>query len=421
LFGDGSDGDVTVGAGATTLTRDMYYNNLTVGAGNSIIVAGFRIFAKGTLQLDGRIHADGNAGGIGLINTGGGGGAGTAIGSISNGQAGGAGGTVGGATGSNSGFQPAAFECGAGGTGGAGVGGGAAGGVISTAANSTGSLNQFPAAISGRLMGGNATAVTGGSGGGGGGGGSGGGNHGAGGGGGGGGGYVAVSAMLILGAGVIGAKGGNGGAGFTGGLACGGGGGGGAGYVAILVGAGNFPTTDVAGGTGGAGTSGGANGANGGNGKTILLGGPALTATGPTGTAGSTGATGPTGSTGPTGPTGATGPTGSTGPGLTTAAGRFDPNPPTNVTVTSQSGQFTAPGTYNGVGNYTIALNVITGLTTALQIIAVGTVLSSTGGFIITTSTGFTAGHGTITVLVTDSTGAASDQPFYLSADLLGV
>lgn len=50
LFGDGSDGDVTV-TSSITLTRDMYYNNLTLGAGGSIATAGFRIFAAGTLDL----------------------------------------------------------------------------------------------------------------------------------------------------------------------------------------------------------------------------------------------------------------------------------------------------------------------------------------------------------------------------------
>jgi len=30
IYGDGSDGDVTV-SGTTTMTRDMHYNNLTAG------------------------------------------------------------------------------------------------------------------------------------------------------------------------------------------------------------------------------------------------------------------------------------------------------------------------------------------------------------------------------------------------------
>jgi hypothetical protein len=50
LFGDGSDGDVTV-TGSTTLTRDMFYNNLTINSSGSINTAGFRIYVKGTLDI----------------------------------------------------------------------------------------------------------------------------------------------------------------------------------------------------------------------------------------------------------------------------------------------------------------------------------------------------------------------------------
>jgi len=51
LFGDGSDGDVTITAG-TTLTRDMYYHNLTINAGQTLNPGGFRIFVSGTLTFD---------------------------------------------------------------------------------------------------------------------------------------------------------------------------------------------------------------------------------------------------------------------------------------------------------------------------------------------------------------------------------
>lgn len=51
LFGDGSDGDVVV-AGITTLTRAMYYDDLTVQAGAAIQSAGFPIFVRGTLTIE---------------------------------------------------------------------------------------------------------------------------------------------------------------------------------------------------------------------------------------------------------------------------------------------------------------------------------------------------------------------------------
>lgn len=50
MFGDGTDGDVTI-SGSVTLTRDMHYNNLTISAGAALETAGFRIHVKGTLDL----------------------------------------------------------------------------------------------------------------------------------------------------------------------------------------------------------------------------------------------------------------------------------------------------------------------------------------------------------------------------------
>ena len=49
-FGDGSDGDVTI-SGAVTLTRDMFYRNLTIAAGAALNPLGFRIFVSDTLDL----------------------------------------------------------------------------------------------------------------------------------------------------------------------------------------------------------------------------------------------------------------------------------------------------------------------------------------------------------------------------------
>jgi hypothetical protein len=58
LFGDGSDGDVTISSD-TTLTRDMFYNNLTVNSGVKLRTNGYRIFVKETLTNNGIIHNNG--------------------------------------------------------------------------------------------------------------------------------------------------------------------------------------------------------------------------------------------------------------------------------------------------------------------------------------------------------------------------
>ncbi len=65
VFGDGSDGDVTI-TSDTTLTRDMYYNNLTLNGGN-LNAGGYRVFVKGTLTIypGYKIHRNGNDGGVG--------------------------------------------------------------------------------------------------------------------------------------------------------------------------------------------------------------------------------------------------------------------------------------------------------------------------------------------------------------------
>ena len=58
VFGDGSDGDVTL-VGNTTLSRDMLYNSLDT-SGFSLDCGGYRIFVKNTLTNSGTIHANGN-------------------------------------------------------------------------------------------------------------------------------------------------------------------------------------------------------------------------------------------------------------------------------------------------------------------------------------------------------------------------
>jgi len=60
-FGPGTDGDVIVAAlSTTTLTRDMYYNNLTVNG--SIVTGGWRVFVKDTVSGTGNFTATGTPG-----------------------------------------------------------------------------------------------------------------------------------------------------------------------------------------------------------------------------------------------------------------------------------------------------------------------------------------------------------------------
>lgn len=52
IYGSGSDGDVTI-SGTVTLSRDMYYNNLTVPLGNVILTNGYKIFVKNLATING--------------------------------------------------------------------------------------------------------------------------------------------------------------------------------------------------------------------------------------------------------------------------------------------------------------------------------------------------------------------------------
>lgn len=65
-YGDSTDGNATI-TGAFTLTRDMFYENLTVTSAGHILTADFRIFVDGNLVLDsgGIIDNNGIAGGDG--------------------------------------------------------------------------------------------------------------------------------------------------------------------------------------------------------------------------------------------------------------------------------------------------------------------------------------------------------------------
>lgn len=69
-FGDGSDGNATcdgstavagmsLGGTTYTMTRDVYFNNLTIDASITVNPAGYRIFVKDTLTVNGTINGDG--------------------------------------------------------------------------------------------------------------------------------------------------------------------------------------------------------------------------------------------------------------------------------------------------------------------------------------------------------------------------
>lgn len=268
LYGDGSDGDVTIIAGTTTLTANLYAANLTISGTGSLRSNGFTVYAHKldlTAAPGKAIEAHGNEGTAVASTTGGAGGTATApAGAVwSVGQAGGAGRN--GATGNGAiGTATAAVLA----TGGQGSAGGAAGGNGATgsggAASTPGSFTAIQlgsiahAWRNGSALFGAGTGGVGGS--------SGGGNGvtaGAGGGGGGaGGGTIAIFARCIYvdgaAVGAISAKGGAGGNSTRastvgcGGGSGGGGGGGGCVYIVTdaIVGVGT-DVVDVSGGNGG--------------------------------------------------------------------------------------------------------------------------------------------------------------------------
>tara|TARA_R110000868_G_scaffold123583_1_gene327157 strand:- start:1402 stop:3099 length:1698 start_codon:yes stop_codon:yes gene_type:complete len=331
FFGDGSDGDVTISS-PTSLTRDMYYNNLTVNS--TLDPKGFRIFVKNVLDGTGTINSNGGAGTNGsssTTNSGASGGAGgtaahtggylpDALAGVTGGSggtgssdvgtgAGGAGATSAGNAASNSigGNGAAGATGGAGGTTngsfGSGTGGTSTGGTATALAATAGGTKQATTAVLWRVFGGSSViSYTGNAGAGGGGGGGGGGaqggtsstNAGGGGGGGGGGGNggnILVAARIIRGSFNITATGGVGGNGGNGANAQAGtntgGGGGGAGAAGGSGGVVTIISNDSIGWTGTATAAGGAAGTGGTGGSPNG-----------TGTSGSTGSTGTTGTTG---------------------------------------------------------------------------------------------------------------------------
>jgi hypothetical protein len=253
-YGDGSDGDVTLGSN-TTLTRDMYYNSLAMG-GYTITTAGHKIFVAEAITGTGTIRSNGAAGGD--FSTGYAGGSGGSSSTVNGGSDGGDG--ANGGVGNNG----TAVTNGMGDIGGdGGLNGGNAGGSAGTFANpiaSFGSIRDLAAARNAEVQGAGGSAfVYGGSGGGGG--------ADSGGGGGGGGGVVVVAARNIGAGVVLEAKGGDGGDADVG---AGGGGGGGGGGVAIVICRtmedAAWTAVDVSAGSGGSGISGGANGSDGSDG-----------------------------------------------------------------------------------------------------------------------------------------------------------
>lgn len=281
-YGDGSDGDVVLGAGTTTLTRDMYYNNLTIAAGRTLATAGFRVFVKETFTLDGNVLNDGNSASLGTAGQGAPhrAGVGTLAAFYQGGIDGAAGVTAANTNGISASIGSLLKLGGNGGNGGISGGGesGGGGSVGGTPAVTRGGFRHYPDCLLLRseipadagvvqLIGG-------------GGGGGSGGNDATGGGntsgaGGGGAGVIGIAARILnIGAtGAIRARGGQGGNAVAGSGAGAGGGGGGAGGVIAMIGdvLTNLGAITVPGGVGGSGAIGGGVGTDGGVGTIINL------------------------------------------------------------------------------------------------------------------------------------------------------
>ena len=128
FFGNGSDGDLTISSGTTAITRDYYYNNVTITGTAQLRAGTYKIFVAGTLDLSNAPqHAissarnsagspSGTAGGSGASGV-----TGVSIGSAGAGGAGSSGTTGVGAQAA----APTNFTAGAGANGGAGGAGGA--------------------------------------------------------------------------------------------------------------------------------------------------------------------------------------------------------------------------------------------------------------------------------------------------------
>lgn len=265
VYGDGSDGNVTITGGTTTPTRDMYYDNLTITATGVLAIVGRRIFVKNTLTIEsgGSITAAGAAGSGSTAGTGGGG-DNQFLGAGRNGGGGGAGG---GSAGTNIGDSIG----GAGGAGGLGTAGaGGAGGTATFTGTGFSGYRHLGAHLGYlyRLASTDNLYYRPGAGGGGGGGA---GAPNPGGGGGGGGGGIVLCCQKLDNAGTITAAGGAGAAGTA--TDAGGGGGGGGGFIMItyrvLTALGTVTAAGGAGGASGGGT--GVAGSAGSDGTVVTL------------------------------------------------------------------------------------------------------------------------------------------------------
>lgn len=103
IFGDGSDGDITVNANPFTsgtlivnneLKRDAFFNDLTINDTRILETNGYRVFVKGTLTNNGTIHRNGNNGANGTGDGGGAGGAALSAAALGSSGIGGDGGTA---------------------------------------------------------------------------------------------------------------------------------------------------------------------------------------------------------------------------------------------------------------------------------------------------------------------------------------
>ncbi len=62
VYGDGSDGNVRITTD-TTLSRDMYYENLTIDPSYTVTTSGYRVFVSDTCKVYGTIENNGGSGG----------------------------------------------------------------------------------------------------------------------------------------------------------------------------------------------------------------------------------------------------------------------------------------------------------------------------------------------------------------------
>lgn len=264
IFGDGSDGTVTI-SGTTTLTRDMFYDVLTVQNGGVLNTANFRVFCRTSCTVDagGAIRCDGGNGTDSARWGGSSAGTGSAYYGLSSAGASASAGASNGVAGGNQG------TC-LGGSGGAGGGAGAytggAGGVATAPVASLGGFRSLIQALQSKALSyGGTTQLTAGCGGG-----SGATNTQVGGGGGAGGGILVLAAKAITNNGSISADGGRGSNNSALANSGGGGGGGGGGVVFAIFDtyAGTDPT--AAGGAAGTHAAGGGTDGSAGSAGTVI-------------------------------------------------------------------------------------------------------------------------------------------------------